>query len=263
MRVGYRFLGWGGSTSATITLNEPLTFSATSTDSSNPTEKTVYAIWEKIKYTAYVKLGVGVSSAMIYVDGVAKSDIRDKEYHGIEIFSDSVVEFRSIGKTSGYDLPYTLSFYTSATSSTPSRQTTHNTATVSFDSTGMNMWCELSASKDIDLFYWDSASTDASLIVTGQPISNLTAARWNRLKAKIQELAVAEGGSYSYSPVSKGDTITADEFNGVRTAISNRTGHGTLPAAQKKGDSVKAALFEGNGSLKSALNAAITYYNDN
>lgn len=80
--------------------------------------------------------------------------------------------------------------------------------------------------------------------------------------SKIQELAEAEGGSYSYSRVSSGATIYASSFNAVRTAISNRTGHGTLPAAQAKGNEVKAALFEGSGSLKSALNAAINHYNN-
>ena len=121
----------------------------------------------------------------------------------------------------------------------------------------------LSATKtSIDLFYWNSAAWDAANIKAGQPISNLTATRWNNLMSKIQELAEAEGGSYSYSRVSSGATIYASSFNAVRTAISNRAGYGTLPAAQSKGNNVKAALFEGSGSLKSALNAAIDHYNN-
>ena len=35
-----------------------------------------------------------------------------------------------------------------------------------------------------------------------------------------------------------------------------------LPAAQSSGNAVKASLFEGSGSLKTALNAAITHYNN-
>ena len=90
----------------------------------------------------------------------------------------------------------------------------------------------------------------------------MTAARWNRFKAKIAELAEGEGGSYSYSTVASGDTFYATEFNSVRTAIMNRSGYGTLPAAQASGNAVKASLFEGSGSLKTALNAAITHYNN-
>lgn len=116
--------------------------------------------------------------------------------------------------------------------------------------------------KSIDLFYWNNATWDAANIKAGQPISNLTATRWNNLLAKIQELAEAEGGSYSYSDVSSGSTIYATTFNAARTAISNRTGYGQLPAAQAKGNKVNAALFEGSGSLKSALNAAINHYNN-
>ena len=83
-----------------------------------------------------------------------------------------------------------------------------------------------------------------------------------KTKAKIAELAEAEGGSYSYSTVVSGDTFYATEFNSVRTAIMNRSGYGTLPAAQSSGNAVKASLFEGSGSLKTALNAAITHYNN-
>ena len=114
----------------------------------------------------------------------------------------------------------------------------------------------------IDLFYWDSASTDANLIAAGQPISNMTASRWNRFKAKIAELAAAEGDSYRYSTVASSDTFYATEFNEVRSAIMNRSGYGTLPAAQPSGNEVKASLFESSGSLKTALNAAITHYNN-
>ena len=89
----------------------------------------------------------------------------------------------------------------------------------------------------------------------------MTATRWNRFEAKIAELAEAEGGSYSYSDVATGDTFYATEFNEVRTAIMNCSGYGTLPAAQASGKAVKASLFEGSGSLKTALNAAITHYN--
>lgn len=117
--------------------------------------------------------------------------------------------------------------------------------------------------KAIDLFYWQSASTDATLIAKGKPVANITAARWNRFKAKIKELREAEGGTWSYSSVVSGQSITATEFNTVRTGVSSCGGYATLPPVQSSGNTVLASLFEGSGSLKSALNGAITYYNNN
>lgn len=114
----------------------------------------------------------------------------------------------------------------------------------------------------IALFYWSSASADATLIAKGKPVKNLTSARWNSLMAKIKEVAEAEGGTFSYGSVSSGGTFYATEFNEARTGILNLTGYGTLPAAQSAGGQVKAALFEGSGSLKTALNAAIDHYNN-
>lgn len=214
--------------------------------------------------TAYIKLGAGVSSAMIYVDGVAKSDIRDRSYHAITVSRNSRVEVRSIGLNSGYKKPYIFRFYSSYTSTTPSSYSESlNTDTPGYTYTSERVYAEIVATKQtIDLFYWQNATWDAANIKTGQPISNLTATRWNNLLAKIKELAEAEGDSYSYTGVSSGASILATTFNGARTAISNRTGYGTLPATQAKNDPVKASLFEGTGSLKSALNAAITHYNN-
>lgn len=214
--------------------------------------------------TAYIKLGAGVSSAMIYVDGVAKSDVRDKAYHAITVNSNSRVEVRSIGLTSGYQKPYIFRFYRSSGATTPSSTSaSQSTDTPYYTYTSDRVYAEIVATKKtIDPFYWQNATWDAANIKAGQPISNLTAVRWNSLLAKIKELAEAEGGSYSYSGVSSGGTIYATTFNAARAAISNRSGYGTLPAAQSKGNSVKAALFEGSGSLKSALNAAISYHNN-
>lgn len=116
--------------------------------------------------------------------------------------------------------------------------------------------------KSIAPFYWASAATDATLIAKGEPVSNLTSARWNSLMAKIREVAEAEGKTFSYSSVSSGGTFYATEFNEARNGILNLTGYGALPAAQSAGGQVKAALLEGSGSLKSALNAAIDHYNN-
>ena len=262
-RTGYTFKGWGYTSNATTYYTDTIQITVTSTSSSSPTIYNLYAIWEETEYDAYVKLGAGISSAMVQVDGVSKVDVRDSAYHRVVVKLTSTITIASIGLKSGYAPPYTVKFYASASATTPSSSLSSSDVTVSYDYTTSRVYAEVTATKEsIDLFYWSNASTDASLIAAGQPISNMTAARWNRFKAKIAELAEAEGGSYSYSTVASGDTFYATEFNAVRSAIMNRSGYGTLPAAQASGNAVKASLFEGSGSLKTALNAAITHYNN-
>lgn len=223
----------------------------------------LYAIWAKTEYTCYIKLGAGINSASVYVDGVLKSDIRDKVYHAISVNYDSTITVNSIAKATGYARPYVFKFYQNSTATTPTSTLERDTDTPSYTYSTSRFYAEITATKSaIDLFYWQNATWDAANIKKGQPISNLTAGRWNNLLAKIKELAEAEGGSAPYTGVSSGATIYAATFNAARSAISNRTGYGTLPSTQEKGDEVKAALFEGSGSLKSALNAAINHYNN-
>ncbi len=116
----------------------------------------------------------------------------------------------------------------------------------------------------IDQFYWDggSGSSDSSIIAAGLPLSNLTAARWNRLMATLAELAEGNGSSFSYSPVVPGSRITAAGFNAVRSAIAAQPGHGATPGERSAGDSILASYYNGAGSLKTALNSAIIYYNN-
>ena len=262
-RTGYTFKGWGYASNATQYYTGTIQITVTSTSSGSPTIYNLYAIWEETEYDAYVKLGVGIASAMILVDGVSKVDVRDSAYHKVVVKMTSTITIASIGLKSGYAPPYTVKFYASASATTPSSSLSSSDYEVSYDYTTSRVYSEITATKkSVDLFYWSSASTDASLIAAGQPISNMTASRWNRFKAKIAELAEAEGGSYSYSTVASGNTFYATEFNSVRTAIMNRSGYGTIPAPQASGNAVKASLFEGSGSLKTALNAAITHYNN-
>lgn len=262
-RPGYTFLGWGKTRGATTWYTDTISLTASSTSSGSPTYIGLYAIWTDVVYTANVKLGSGITAANVLVNGAQKAYITDQAYHAISISNGDTLTINAIAKQTGYGLPYLLTYYASATTTTPIRTAEYNTASVEFTWAAGNLWMVLSATKtSIDLFYWNSAAWDAANIKAGQPISNLTATRWNNLMSKIQELAEAEGGSYSYSRVSSGATIYASSFNAVRTAISNRAGYGTLPAAQSKGNNVKAALFEGSGSLKSALNAAIDHYNN-
>ena len=262
-RPGYTFLGWGKTRGATTWYTDTISLTASSTNSGSPTYIGLYAIWTEVAYTANIKLGSGITAANVLVNGAQKAYITDRAYHAISISNGDTLTINGIARQTSYGLPWLLTYYASATSTTPIRTAEYSTASIEFTWNAGNLWMVLAATKSsVGLFYWDSASTDASFIKAGQPVSNLTAARWNKMLAKIKELAEAEGGSYSYSGVSSGSTIYAATFNAVRTAISNRTGYGTLPAAQSKGNNVKAALFEGSGSLKSALNAAINHYNN-
>lgn len=262
-RGGYTFVGWGANKTSTTTYDLSVSFTTNVTSSSNPKEVTVYAIWKKTEFTCHIKIGAGINSASVYVDDVLKSRITDKVYHDITVSYDSTITVKSIAKASGYTRPYKFNFYQNSSSTVPTSTLERDTDEPSYTYSDSRFYAEIVATKSsIDLFYWNTAGTDASLFAAGKPISNLTAARWNKLKAKIKELADAWGSTYTYTEVSTGDAITAVEFNSVRTAINNRAGHGTLPAAQSKGDAIKASLFEGSASLKSALNAAITYYNN-
>lgn len=262
-RGGYTFKGWGYRSDATQYYTNTIPISATSQDPNDPTIYNLYAIWAKTEYTCYIKIGAGINSASIYVDGVLKSDIRDKVYHAVAVNLMSTISIKSIAKETGYEVPYTVSFYVSASATSPSSSFESSDSEVVYSYTGSRVYAVLSAKKiTIDPFYWSNSTWDAANIKKGQPISNLTAGRWNNLLAKIKELAEAEGGSAPYTGVSSGATIYAATFNAARSAISNRTGYGTLPSAQEKGDEVKAALFEGTGSLKSAINAAINHYNN-
>ena len=262
-RAGYTFLGWGYSSNATQYYTDTITISATSQSSGSPTIYNIYAIWTKTEYDAYIRMGAGISSMSVYVDGALKSYITDSVYHKLTVNLISTITVKGIAKKTGFEKPYTVKFFASSTATTPTGSFDSNDDEVAYSYFTERKYTEISAKKTaIDLFYWNNATWDAANIKAGQPISNLSATRWNKLLAKIQELAVAEGDSYSYSGVSSGSTIYATTFNGARTAISNRTGYGTLPATQSKGDEIKAALFEGSGSLKAALNAAINHYNN-
>ncbi len=116
----------------------------------------------------------------------------------------------------------------------------------------------------IDRFYWDGAdgSSDNNIIASGLPLTNLTASRWNRLCATLADLAEANGGSFVYSLVSPGGKITAAAFNAVRNCIATQAGHGATPKTRNAGDSILASYYNGAGSLKTALNGAIIYYNN-
>ncbi len=258
-RDGYTLLGWSTSSTATTA-----TYSTTSSLTVQGSGY-FYAVWGQQTYTGYIKLGEGISSGSVYADGTLKALITDSAYHEMtELASDATVTVKAIVNASGYGRPYVLKFYGSSAATSPSSTLEQDVDEPSYlFSKATRPYAELVANKmSIDLFYWDSESTDAALIAKDQPVASLTAARWNKLLAKIAEVAEALGGSFSYSKVSSGGTFYASEFNEARAGILALTGHGTLPGTKASGDEVLASYFEGSGSLKTALNAAINNYNN-
>lgn len=274
-RAGYTFVGWGPSKTLTTTYDSAVNFTTTATSSDDPRSVTVYAIWEKETYTAYIKLGGSVTSANVLVNSAQKAYITDKTYHEISISNGDTLTISGIGRQTNYGLPYLLTYYASATATTPIRTAEYNTTSITLTWAAGNLWLVLSATKSsIDLFYWSSDmytdkdaadAWDNENIASGKAISTaLTFTRWNNLKAKVKELAEANGSSYSYSTVSKSQTITADEFNEVRNKIAAQAGATSPPDKVVQNETIiTAALFNGTKSLKGALNRAITYFNDN
>ena len=262
VRVGYRFLGWSESqNSSTVFDGKFMATSGTSSDS--PYIKDVWAIWEPISYQIDIRLGAGLSGASVYVDNGLAAAIVDNEYHTVTAYITSTIELRNLNVQKGYGKPYTLAYYSATTSDIPTRTVEYSTDTVSFDSLGIDLHVTLSARKQLALFYWDSESTDDLVITAGQPISNLTYARWNKLKEYVKALVEANGGTYNYAQVAKGDPITAEEFNEVRNMIASQAGATNPPVQVTKNVTIiKAHLFNGENSLKGALNRAITYFNE-
>lgn len=124
--------------------------------------------------------------------------------------------------------------------------------------------------KNIGLFYWDgnAGTTDDSIIAKGLPITNLTAERWNRLREKVLTVANARANAIAINKINATftvqptNTLTASIFNTVREAIAALEGSTTLPDEVNSNEPVLASYFNGPISLKSALNAAITTWNN-
>lgn len=276
--AGLRYLsgtlkGWSRTQGGTTAITS-FTATITSQSESNPTQIHVYTIWTLNTYTFRFKRTDKVKSAELYVDNVKKLSLTTS-YQSIAVTDNNQVELRNIAlASSNAKMPFLLYSSRTADMAEHSSLTIDSTTKVVFkagsDSVGWEAshnsnyyWSLTSSPGVLPPFYWNSASTDASLIKQYEPIANMTASRWNALLKRIQEISEAYGiQTYLYT-VSRGDTIYSDDFNDARSAILNLTGHGTLPAAQASGNPVKASLFQGNESLKSALNAATLYYNTN
>ena len=112
----------------------------------------------------------------------------------------------------------------------------------------------------IAAFAW--TSDDASYIAAGKAVTYLTAASWNRLTEKINEVRAARGyGSISFTTAYAGQTITAAIYNEAANAIGNLAGAGSVSTVSA-GTKLEATYFANSYSaLKEALNRAISSYN--
>ena len=111
----------------------------------------------------------------------------------------------------------------------------------------------------IGYFAW--TNDDATNILTGQPVTNLTASAWQNLIAKV---AACGGSTGSIPTASSGTKITANHFNQMRNAISGLTGAGSVASSVTSGTSkVLASLFaNATTALKEAINRAISAKNN-
>lgn len=126
----------------------------------------------------------------------------------------------------------------------------------------------------LDKFYWTgSDANDYTNIAPNQPITNISASRWNTLNDLIQTFCmILNTTAYTYSRVDRGFQITDDRFNAVREGLSRiKTALGSsvsLPPTKNSGDTAYAYLFSPQRtgshpqSIKGALNALIDEYNN-
>lgn len=247
-RDGYTFVGWATTstaTSADYISGETVGFTAKSTSSSNPTTVSLYAVWKQTFTLKY-----------------------ETSYSGVTNMPDDVTGITSgTGVTVSSKVPVLNGYTFNGWSRTDGGSATLFGGSNVYVTADITLWTVFEKNT-ISLFYWNGSDTaDATLIAKGKPVKTaITAARWNSLLAKINELADAVDVSFSYTAVTKGSEITAARFNAARTGLANiKIALGTatvLPAAQSKGNTMYATLFTGNGSIKGALNHLIGVYND-
>lgn len=253
---GYELLGWG--TSASLTKPSYTKLKVITITSSTPTK--FYAIWGR---KIYVKCSIGVQTIKIsnaYTPTQTSSS--DSFQKVILIAGNPTITFTPI-PFSGYEKPYTFIYQ----SNEGGQITGSGTFDISKDYTyAVNReYITISATKHINLFTWCGSDTaDNNKITKGQPVTNLTAESWNNLKDTLTRLSKVLNKTISIgNNVGKGNSITADEFNLVRTAIQILSSTALLPVEVKQGAEIKASYFNGGGSLKSAVNWIINQYYNN
>lgn len=231
-RSGYQFLGWDTSSAASHVV-----YSYPSNIWEDAANVSLYAVWKRLTDHA-VRYYNGTT--LFYTD--SWSDERDY-ITGRSVYSGTPTR-------QGYIFQYWQSSSGNKYGSGYSTSITEDLSSVDLNA--------VFKSTAIELFQW--TSNDAVKIAKDQPFSNITADKWKEMHQKILDC----GHSHSYTQVFRGDTFTASLFNAAVTDISSLPGCGTLPGSKSTGNQIMASYFSANSaSLKSALNAAINYHNNN
>lgn len=244
-RTGYDFLGWSTSSTATTATYQPKQAIAKNTFTSN---QTFYAVWQikqfvmqfagdrgcTVSKTKSISLPYGTTYQVV------TNNRLQFRYNG------TIVESCDITLKTGYEFD----------------KWTPSSGTI----TKVIVFTASTKRKQLPYFFWDlnDGSTDANIIKTGQPVTNLRAAAWNKLNSDIKTLSSYHGITYTFSNVTSGAAISAAAFNIARTGISNIPGHGTLPIVAVTGNTILASMYQAaSASLKSAYNTAVDAWNNN
>ena len=249
-RDGYVFNGWyTPSDTGPYWGNDTITLTA---------DLTLRATWRIKTDNLYLKVGTGITSFEIsYINASGNTiSLTVTADQTVEAKDGTVVTFVSAQQQPTYVSPYGY-IYPDADYpdySNPLEAGASFTITQS-----MNM--EARANKaSVTLFAYHEDG-DVNYFQSGLPVHEaLTAAAWNALKAKVKEVREIwqdPEAPYLDVQIGSGTEITAIEFNSMRTVIGNTTNHGDLPPAVEQGGIIYASLFNGSGSLKSAINESI------
>ena len=103
-------------------------------------------------------------------------------------------------------------------------------------------------------FYWIDSRNDLTDLPSGVLIENyITASLWRELQNNVNEVRAYKGySSYSFSRVSRGDPILADDYNDIVRAIKGISGYGSYLSYVDSGDTITRKVMQ---RLQDELNA--------
>ena len=222
-------------------------------------DQTLIATWRIKTFNLYLIVGTGITSFDVsYINAAGNTiNVTVTEDQTVEAKDGTVVTFVSAQPQPTYVSPYGYIYPDADYPDYSNPLEAGSTFTIT---QSMNM--EAKANKaSITLFAYHEDG-DVGYFQKGLPVHlALTAAAWNALKAKVKEVREIwqdPEAAYLDAQVGSGTEITAIEFNSMRQVIGNTTNHGTLPRAVAQGDIITPDLFNGPGSLKSAINESIS-----
>lgn len=219
----------------------------------------LYAVWGKY---LYIKCGRGTQTVKIVVGSYLNSQTSNSTGYTSFLFPESTTIQLTVQLFSGYEVPVKLKFSATASGTVVSTSKIVSGNSISFNYPGDgSRYVEVIASAVIDYFTWcGSDNADNTKIKKSQPVSNLTADAWNRLKAILNLML----DRMDITSVNVGSdvgkvTITAAEFNKLQEALLQlkvKLGYTGLAIPQKvsKNNPILASYFNGTGSLKDATN---------